>query len=137
MGERRPNRTLGGVHDEFWAHCNERELHLQRCSGCGIYAWPPVTRCEECDDTELVWTKAAGTGELVSWSTFHQPYHREMALPYETVLVELTEGPLFVSNPLAFGHDDMTPGLRVLVDFLECEDDAGPFLLPVFRRERP
>jgi uncharacterized OB-fold protein len=134
MAERRPNRTLGAPHDEFWAHCNERELHIQRCAGCGTYAWPPVRHCEECNGTELVWTKTVGTGELVSWCVFHQPYHREMTLPYDTVLVELTEGPLFVSNPLGFGHDDMTRGLRVEVDFLQCEDDAGPFLLPIFRR---
>jgi hypothetical protein len=48
--------------------------------------------------------------------------------------VRVNPGPLFVSNPLGFGFDDMTPGMRVEVYFLECEDDDGPFLLPVFRK---
>jgi uncharacterized OB-fold protein len=134
MPERRPNRTLGGPHDRFWSFCNEGELRLQRCDGCGQFAWPPVERCEGCGGTGLDWQPAAGTGGLVSWATFHQPYHREMALPYTTVLVGLAEGPLFVSNPLGFGPDEMYPGMPVQVAFLECEDDAGPFRLPVFGR---
>jgi uncharacterized OB-fold protein len=132
--ERRPNRTLGGVHDEFWRFCDQRELRLQQCGNCATFVWPPVEKCEQCGDAGLEWQPVAGTGALMSWATFDYPYHRELPLPWDTILVELEEGPLFVSNPLGFTRDDMEPMMPVSVDFLECEDDAGPFLLPVFRR---
>jgi hypothetical protein len=54
-------------------------------------------------------------------------------VPWRTILVELTEGPLFVSNPLGFSEDDVEFNLPLHVDFLDCEDDHGTFLLPVFR----
>ncbi|OHV48343.1 hypothetical protein BCD48_15225 [Pseudofrankia sp. BMG5.36] len=132
--ERRPNRFLGGVHDEFWQFCNRGELRLQRCTGCSSFAWPPVTRCAHCGGDELDWRRVAGTGELVSWATFEHRYHWEIPLPWDTILVELDEGPLFVSNPVGFTRDEMTPAMPVEVEFIECEDDAGAFRLPVFRK---
>src|SRR5580698_4388323 len=106
MPERRPNRTLGGVHDEFWRFCQARELRVQRCS-CGAFAWPPVDTCETCGGRDLEWHLLDGTGRLISWGTFEKKYSDELPVPWETILVELTEGPLFVSNPLEFSGDDM------------------------------
>jgi hypothetical protein len=70
----------------------------------------------------------------VSWCTFHRPYYSELDIPWDTILVELDEGPLFISNPSGFTNDDVTQGMRVRVAFLDCEDDAGPFRLPVFEQ---
>ena len=136
MPERRPNRTLGGPHDPFWRYCEAGELWLPRCDSCEAYEWPPVEGCQHCEGGGLSWQPASGAGRLVSWATFHQPYHPELTLPYTTILVELAEGPLFVSNPDGFGPDDMAPGLPVEVRFLDCEDDTGPFRLPVFGLSR-
>jgi hypothetical protein len=52
--------------------------------------------------------------------------------PLGTILVELEEGPLFVSNPSGFSWKEITPDMPVKVAFLDCEDSAGPFSLPVF-----
>lgn len=130
--QRRPNRTRGEPHDTFWRYCEAGELRLQRCGSCGAFEWPPVERCQNCGGTVLDWERAAGTGVLVSWATFHQPYHRELDLPYTTVLVALDEGPLFISNPLGIEPEDMKAGMPVEVRFIDCEDDAGRFRLPVF-----
>jgi uncharacterized protein len=134
MGERRPNRTLGGVHDQFWQFCKQRELRLQHCGGCGALTWPPVDRCEQCGGLDLEWRPVAGTGRIQSWATLEQRYYDLLPVPWETILVELDEGPLFVSNPAGFSREDMVLNMPVRVDFLECEDDDGAFLLPVFRR---
>lgn len=131
MPQRRPNRTRGGVHDEFWRFCGEGELRLQRCEVCGSFHWPPVQRCQHCGG-RLEWRRVAGTGELVSWATFEHPYHPEVQLPWPTVLVALDEGPLFVSNPEGIAPQEMRPSMPVAVRFIECEDDAGVFQLPVF-----
>jgi uncharacterized protein len=136
MTERRPNRTLGGVHTEFWDHCAAGRLSLQQCESCAEWQWPPRERCDECAG-ELAWHQVSGTGKLISWATFHQPYYQELPVPYETILVELTEGSLFISNPRGFTRSEMIPGLPVRVEFLAAEDGHGPFRLPVFTRATP
>ena len=134
MGERRPNRAVGPIHDEFWQFCSRRELRVQRCRECASYAWPPLDRCEQCGSPELEWQRMAGTGRLQSWATFEQKYYDVLPIPWDTILVELDEGALFVSNPVDFSPDDMVLDMAVQVDFLDCEDDRGAFLLPAFRR---
>ncbi|MDR2856969.1 MAG: OB-fold domain-containing protein [Novosphingobium sp.] len=133
--EKRPDRTLGPPHDTFWEWCGKGELRLQRCDGCGHLAWPVVRKCECCDARAFTWERVSGRGKVVSWTTFERDYYRGlMPLPYDTILVELEEGPLFVSNPQGFGRQDITPDMPVQVGFIDAGDAAGTFRLPVFER---
>ncbi len=135
MVQTRPDRTLGAGHDDFWAACNKGVLQLQRCKGCGELTWPVVAACDHCGSKDLSWEKMSGAGKIVSWCSFHQDYYRGMMpVPYNTILVELAEGPLFISNPADFGWDDITFEMPVEVTFIDCEDSAGPFSLPIFRK---
>jgi uncharacterized OB-fold protein len=135
VAETRPNRTLGGVHDEFWAWCQKGELRLQRCGGCGQLAWPPVKACEHCGAGQLTWERLSGRGKVVSWCSFERDYYKGiMPVPYDDILVELEEGALFVSNPKGFGWRDLTPDMPVKVAFIAAEDEAGAFQLPVFEK---
>ena len=80
----------------------------------------------------------SGNGRLVSWCRFQRPYYGDLLeVPWTTIVVELDEGPLFISNPVDVDYDDLSSGMPVGLDFLDCEDDAGPFRLPVFGRARP
>jgi uncharacterized OB-fold protein len=133
MPERRPDRVVGAPHDEFWAFCQREKLCLQRCQQCGHTAWPVVEVCERCGREQLAWIEMSGRGTIASWSTFVRPYYRDvLPVPWDTILVELEEGPLFVSNPLGFTNDDIRVGMPVRVAFIDCEDRTGPFKLPVF-----
>lgn len=135
MAERRPNRTLGLGHDEFWAWCGKSELRLQRCENCGQISWPVVRDCEYCGDSNLVWAPMSGRGRIVSWCTFERDYYAGiLPIPWETILVELEEGPLFISNPQGFTWRDIEAGMPVTLTFIQCEDQAGKFHLPVFCR---
>jgi uncharacterized OB-fold protein len=135
MGQRRPNRTLGPGHDQFWQWCGKGELRLQQCERCTALAWPVVEACEHCGGDRLAWAAMSGRGRVVSWCSFERDYYGGvLPLPWDTILVELEEGPLFLSNPEGFSLKELEPGMPVAVDFLDCEDDAGPFRLPVFRR---
>lgn len=135
MAEQRPDRALGGPHSEFWDWCAKGELRLQRCSSCGRLSWPPVETCEHCGGADLVWERMSGRGRVASWCSFERDYYRGlMPVPYDNILVELEEGPLFLSNPHGFGREDIVVGMPVTLAFLECEDSAGPFNLPVFAR---
>jgi len=107
----RPDRWLGPNHDEFWRYCDNGELRLQTCVDCGGIAWPVVKACEFCGGTQLEWKPMSGRGTIVSWCTFERDYYRGMLpIPWDTILVELEEGPLFLSNPLGFSRDDIRIG---------------------------
>jgi uncharacterized OB-fold protein len=135
MTRQRPDRTLGPGHDTFWEWCARGDLRLQRCAQCGGVNWPVRQTCEFCGHGELVWEAMSGRGTVVSWCAFHQDYYRGMLpVPYDCVLVELEEGVLFMSNPLGFGYDDVVPGMAVKLAFIDAEDGAGAFRLPVFER---
>ena len=134
MREKRPNRTLGPVHDDFWAYCDKGELRLRRCTDCRHIAWPPVQACESCGSSSQTWEPLSGRGKVISWCTFEHRYYQEIPIPWEAILVELEEGPLFVSNPKGFAWQDITPNMPVKLTFIDCEDDAGAFRLPVFEK---
>lgn len=133
MAQTRPDRALGPFHDEFWAWCNKGELRLQTCANCGSIAWPVVPICEACGCGDLVWAPMSGRGKLVSWCRFEKDYYNGMLpLPWDTILVELEEGALFISNPGNFSNEEARFGMKLQLAFLDCEDNAGPFRLPVF-----
>lgn len=135
MTMKRPDRILGPGHDEFWQWCERQELRLQRCDDCGKLAWPVVQRCEHCGNQRFQWQAMSGKGRLVSWCRFDQDYYRgTLKLPYWTILVELEEGPLFVSNPVDIAEEELAAGLAVRLTFQDCEDDRGAFKLPVFEK---
>lgn len=135
MAEQRPPRILGPEHDTFWAWCGKDELRLQRCQACDHLAWPVVRKCEACGARSFVWEPMSGRGKVVSWTTFERDYYRGMLpVPYDTILVELEEGPLFISNPKGFGREELSPGMPVKLVFIDAEDTAGPYRLPVFER---
>jgi uncharacterized OB-fold protein len=135
MAERRPNRTLGPGHDDFWAWCDRGELRLQRCTICGKLSWPVSEGCEYCGSGALDWQRMSGRGRIVSWASFVQDYYAGvLPIPYDTILVELEEGVLFTSNPLGFGAVAIEAGMAVTLAFIDCEDGAGRFRLPVFEK---
>jgi uncharacterized OB-fold protein len=135
MAEKRPDRTLGGPHSEFWDWCAKGELRLQRCAACGQLSWPPIEACQHCGGGNLAWERMSGRGRIASWCTFERDYYGGMLpIPWDTILVELEEGPLFLSNPHGFTWREIEIGMPVTLAFIPCEDSNGAFSLPVFAR---
>lgn len=135
MSQRRPDRVLGAQHDEFWAWYDKGELRLQRCEHCGHMPWPVVQACDHCGEARFAWERLSGLGRIVSWCSFEHDYYKGLfPIPHDTILVELEEGPLFVSNPDGFVNAEIEPGMSVAVSFVNAEDAAGAFRLPLFAR---
>jgi uncharacterized OB-fold protein len=133
--EKRPGRTLGGPHSAFWDWCAKGELRLQRCAACGKLSWPPVEACEHCGGGALTWERMSGRGTVAGWCTFERDYYGGiMPVPYDNILVELDEGPMFLSNPDGFTWREVAIGMPVTLRFVECEDANGVFQLPVFAK---
>jgi len=135
MTQKRPPRVIGPGHDTFWEGCAMGELRIQKCDVCGHRPWPVVAQCEQCGSDQLEFEPVSGKGKLASWCTFERPYYGDlMPVPYDTIIVELDEGPWFISNPKGFTNRDAALGMPVKVAFLDCEDQHGHFALPVFER---
>ena len=132
----RPPRTLGPGHDDFWAGCAGDELRLPRCTACHTLQWPIAAQCDRCGSSDFQWERLSGRAMLVSWCRFHQDYYKGLiAVPYDTILVRLEEGPLFISNPQRLDPAAMRPDLPLKVTFVDAEDHAGRFRLPVFTQD--
>ena len=135
MPSKRPDRVLGAGHDEFWNWCKQDELRLQQCKQCQKIAWPVVTYCEQCGSDQFDWTAMSGKGKVISWCTFeHDYYQGTFPIPHPTILVELEEGPLFISNPCGFSLDDIQANDAVNLTFIACEDANGLYKLPLFKK---
>ena len=134
MAERQPDRTLGPYHDTFWEFCNQGEFRLQRCASCGRHEWPPKPLCPGCLGEDHAWVRVSGTGTILTFCTLEQLYFSECPPPWRTIMVELDEGPLFISNPLGIPPDEIKRGTRVRVAFIDAEDAFGAFKLPVFQK---
>jgi uncharacterized OB-fold protein len=79
----------------------------------------------------------SGRGTIVSWCTFERDYYYgALQMPHNAILVELEEGPWFLSNPDNFTWREATIGEPVSLKFRQCEDEAGTFSLPVFAKDR-
>ena len=135
MAEKRPDRTLGPNHDTFWDWCNKGELRLQRCEACNAFEWPVVKACHNCGGESFRWERMSGRGSVVSWCTFERDYYYGiLPIPWDTIVVELEEGPYFVSNPKGFSWRETEVGMPVRLTFTQCEDAAGTYQSPVFEK---
>lgn len=134
MVEKRPVRVLGPNHDTFWEYCNKGDFRLQKCDTCERFEWPPTPMCPDCLGETFTWTSIKGTGKIMTYCTFERQYYPECPPPWHAILVELEEGPLFMSNPKDIPVEDIKRGTPVKAVFIDCEDASGQFKLPVFER---
>ena len=119
----------------FWDACRRHELRLQRCGACGRYWFPPGLVCPECLSDDWEWALTSGRGQVFSFVVMHRVYHKGFAndVPYPVALIELEEGPHFLSNLVDCPLDEIRIGLPVEVVF----DEVTPeHTLPKFRPRR-
>jgi uncharacterized OB-fold protein len=116
----------------FWDGCREHKLLFQKCLKCGLVRWPPSIICPSChsSDTEVI--EASGKGEVYTFVVYHQAYHPgfESEIPYVTAVIELEEGPHFLSNVIGCEPGEVECDMPVKVVW---EDITGEFSLPKFR----
>ena len=116
----------------FWQGCRERQLLFQRCGECGYVRYPASVVCPECLAAACEWIESKGEGRIYSFVVFHRAFHSSMAdrIPYVVAVVELDEGPSFLSNIVGRDAAQVHCDKRVR---LHWEDAAGGVSLPVFQ----
>jgi uncharacterized protein len=93
------SKPVLGIDDlPMWASMERGRLELQRCNDCGSFRYPPAPVCAKCLSVEATWTPVSGKGKILSWVVFHKQYFDNHPPPYNSVAVELEEGPIIVTQ---------------------------------------
>ena len=113
----------------FWNGVTERKLLISRCRGCSQTSHPRVM-CS-CNDPQLEWEEAAGTGCVYTFIIYHRSYHPAFpaATPYNVAWVQLKEGPLLLTNIVGCENKDIRIGMPVRVVYAE---ETNGVVLPKF-----
>lgn len=98
--------------EEFLRGAAEEKVFLPLCERCGTWAWPPSELCRVCGSVNWQWEPASGSGVVLSvarvWRGTGEPFGDEV--PYDLVLVELAEGPEFITRAAS---ERLAPGTPV------------------------
>jgi uncharacterized OB-fold protein len=132
MATTRPVRNLDPYAEAFWEFTKDQELRLQRCSECAKFRFPPGPACDQCLSDSFEWVQVSGKGNLLSWTTFRRGYFAEYPPPHTNIVVELEEGPLFVSYPIGVDPSDLKLDMAMELRWEESEDKFGEYQLPLF-----
>lgn len=132
MDYTKPLPSVNGDNEHFWKGCADHELRFQKCAQCGFIRWPASFICPECHSTNKELMTASGRGRIYSFVVYHVPYHPAFKddLPYVVALVELEEGPRFLSNIVGCDPGAVACDMPVEVVW---EDITGEWSLPKFR----
>jgi uncharacterized OB-fold protein len=121
-----PPRILGLYHEPMWRLLKETgHLHLQCCSSCGTWRYPPGPVCQSCLSPEYEWKPTSGGGELLSWIVFHRQYLPAYPAPYNVIAVRLDEGPTMISNLIGEVRQEGLIGRRVRLKVVAMEDGVA------------
>lgn len=103
----------------FWDAAREGTLLLGRGDD-GACFYPPRPISPFCDEGEVEWVPATGTGTVYSFSIMRAK------APYAIAYVELDEGPRMMTNIVGCALDAVRIGMRVKLRFVGTEGGDGP-----------
>jgi len=139
MATFRPRRRLDPYAEQFWEFTREKDFRLQQCEECGKFRWPPSPTCDNCLSEAFAWAAVSGRGTLLSWVIFRRQYFHEYPSGHPCCVVELDEGPLFISYPVDETGAELKDGaglrdgLQLELDWADAQDEFGTYWLPVFK----
>jgi uncharacterized OB-fold protein len=115
----------------FWEGVEAHEFRLQRCGSCDRAIFFPRVLCPHCHSDDLSWFRASGRGTIYSYTVVRRTWGVFAgSVPYTVVLVDLDEGPRFLSRLI--GDRPAEIGRPVEVVFSDLGVENGP-VLPCFR----
>lgn len=119
-----PPRVLALYDEPLWRLMKETgHLHLQCCSECSTWRYPPGPACQECLSPDYDWKPVSGKGELLSWVMFRKQYLPQYPAPYNVIAVRLDEGPTIISNLVEDPEDGAKIiGRRVALKIVAMDD---------------
>jgi len=136
MNYNKPLPRINGDTEEFWSGCRAHELRFQKCGNCGHVRWPTSLLCPECHSQDTGWIVSSGKGIVYTYVVYHVAYHPGFKddLPYTVAVVEMEEGPHFLSNIVGCRPDEVVCDMPVEVTWDDVTEDCS---LPKFRPLSP
>jgi uncharacterized OB-fold protein len=114
------SKIIMGIDDvPMWRSIERQQLELQACDHCAHVRYPPAPVCPECLSEEAGWRPVGGRGTVLSWVTFHRKYFDDHLPPYNSVAVQLDEGPIIVSQLQGPEPEGSWIGARVELAYAE------------------
>lgn len=93
------SQAIISFYDEpMWESIRARGWKLQQCDDCSKFRYPPAPNCPHCLSLRSTWKPLSGRGQILSWVVFHRQYFDNFPTPYNSVAVQLAEGPIIISN---------------------------------------
>lgn len=118
-----------GEEAQYFDHCQQGRLTIQRCDGCEAHVFYPRSVCPHCWRRQLRWVDAGGRGRVHTFTVqYREPPGFEGQAPFVIAIIELTEGVQMMSRVVA-PHDSVEIGMPVRVAFARI---AEGFQVPVF-----
>ena len=119
----------------FWRGCKKHKFLFQKCLDCGLIRWPPSFLCPQCWSGNTTIIEASGKGKVYTYAVYHLAYHEgfKSDLPYVTAIIELEEGPHFLSNITECNPVDVKCDMPVEIVW---DDITAEFSLPKFKPVR-
>ncbi|MGH3257973.1 MAG: Zn-ribbon domain-containing OB-fold protein [Streptosporangiaceae bacterium] len=128
-----PDPPVTDLTRPFWSGALAGELRLQRCRACGHIRYPVSAICPRCLSGAADWTAMSGHGTVQTYSIFERAYHETWKdrVPYVVALVELDEGPVFLTNVVGVPPSQVRVGQRVTAIFaVRSAEGALPQFTP-------
>jgi hypothetical protein len=116
---------------EYFAHCAQSELVVQRCSACGVLRHYPRPHCIACLSPDYTWLTCSGKGTLHTFTVVRQNANPRFAprLPYIVAIVELEEGVRMLTEVSGSAPEDVRIGMPLTVRF---DDEPDGLRVPRF-----
>lgn len=105
------------VDARFWQALAEGHLEMPRCSGCGQWHFPAVSRCGACGAWGMDWHPVPARGTIFSWTRTWQNFGGAEAIdrPYVSAVIQLDEaGGLRLMGLLEGADTDIAIGAPVV-----------------------
>lgn len=111
------------------------QLLLQRCEDCGRHQFYPRIACSHCTGSKLTWVRAAGGGQIASFTVVRRGVSADFTAPYVVALVDLDEGVRMMTHIIDADPEQLEIGMPVALDFQQVAIASGR--QPVFRPAAP
>lgn len=128
----RPRPRLDSDNRPFWTGGAEGRLNIMKCGDCSTFIHPPRRVCRACLSENVAPHAVSGEGRIDSYTVNHQPWTKDMEVPFVIARVALDDAPgvVLTTNIVNCSVDAVDIDDRVRVVF---EEQDGIFF-PLFER---
>jgi uncharacterized OB-fold protein len=105
---KRSRPRLDAENRAFWTGGAAGELRIVLCGDCGTFVHPPREFCRHCLSENVAPVAVAGTGTVDSYTVNHQPWAKDMEVPFVIARVAL----------------DGAPGVILTTNIVNCPVDS-------------